>query len=67
MRQNIIRIGSHVWIGGGVQILSGVTIGDHAVIAAGSVVTRDIPPNVLAGGVPCRILRENLSQIKKEV
>ncbi len=58
-----IRIGSHVWIGGGVKILSGVTIGDYAVIAAGSVVTRDVPPNVLAGGVPCRVLRENLSKI----
>ena len=52
-----IHIGSNVWIGGGVRILSGVTIGDNTVIAAGSVVTKDIPANVLAGGVPCRVIR----------
>lgn len=56
-----IRIGNNVWIGGGVRILSGVTIGDNTVIAAGSVVTGDIPANVLAGGVPCRVLRENIT------
>ncbi len=55
-----VKIGSNVWIGGGVKIVSGVTIGDNTVIAAGSVVTRDIPAGVLAGGVPCRVLRENI-------
>ena len=53
-----IRIGNNVWIGGGVKIMGGVTIGDDSVIAAGSIVTRDIPPGVLAGGNPCRVIRE---------
>lgn len=53
-----VRVGNLVWIGGGVQIMQGVTIGDNAVIGAGSVVTRDIPANTLAAGVPCRVLRE---------
>ena len=39
-------------------ILGGVTIGDNSIIGAGSVVTRDIPPNVIAVGVPCRVMRE---------
>lgn len=56
-----IVIGNNVWIGGGVRIVAGVTIGDNTVIAAGSVVTKDIPANVLAGGVPCKVLRENIS------
>ena len=53
-----ITIGNRVWIGGGSTILSGVTIGDDAVIGAGSVVTRDIPPGVVAAGNPCRVLRK---------
>lgn len=52
-----IRIGNNVWIGGGTKIMGGVTIGDNTVIAAGSIVTRDIPANVLAGGNPCRVIR----------
>lgn len=53
-----IRVGSRVWIGGGSILLPGVTIGDDAVIGAGSVVTKDIPPRVLAFGNPCRVMRE---------
>lgn len=53
-----ITIGNNVWIGGGTQILPGVTIGDNCVIGAGSVVTKDIPPNVIAYGNPCRVSRE---------
>lgn len=53
-----ISIGSDVWVGGGAQILAGVTIGSRAVIGAGSVVTRDIPEGVLAVGNPCRVIRE---------
>lgn len=53
-----VRIGNHVWIGGHVSVVSGVTIGDGTVIAAGSVVVNDIPANVLAGGNPCRVIRE---------
>ena len=53
-----VRIGKNVWIGAGAIVLPGVTIGDHSVIGAGSVVTKDIPPNVGAVGNPCRVLRE---------
>lgn len=53
-----IRIGNNVWVGSGVQIMPGVTIGDNSVIGAGSVVTSDIPANVIALGVPCRVMRE---------
>jgi len=52
-----IRIGSNVWVGGNTVINPGVTIGDNVVIGAGSVVTRDIPSNCVAVGVPCRVLR----------
>lgn len=52
-----ITIGNSVWIGGNVVLLPGVTIGDNAVIGAGSVVTRDIPANSLAAGNPCRVIR----------
>ncbi len=53
-----IVIGNNVWIGGGVILLPGVTVGDNAVIAAGSVVGRDVPPGVVAAGNPCRVVRE---------
>lgn len=52
-----VTIGSDVWVGSGALILPGVTIGSRAVIGAGSVVTRDIPDDVLAVGNPCRVLR----------
>ncbi len=47
-----------MWLGSHVVINPGVTIGDNSVIGAGSVVTKDIPPNVVAAGVPCRVIRE---------
>ena len=53
-----ITVGNNVWIGAGVTVLGGVTIGDNTVIGAGSVVTKDIPSNVIAVGVPCRVVRE---------
>ncbi len=53
-----VRIEENVWIGAGAIILPGVTIGKNSVIGAGSVVTKDIPQNVVAVGVPCRVLRE---------
>ena len=53
-----VAIGSDVWIGGGVIVCPGVTIGDDVTIGAGSVVTRDIPPRVLAAGNPCRVIRQ---------
>ena len=52
-----VHIGRNCWIGAGALILPGVTIGDNTVIGAGSVVTKDIPANVVAVGNPCRILR----------
>ena len=52
-----IRVGSEVWIGGGVQVMPGASIGSNVVIGGGSVVTGDIPDNSLAAGNPCRVLR----------
>lgn len=54
-----VIIGKNVWIGGGAILMPGVTIGDNVVIGAGSVVTRDIPANTIACGVPCRVIRKN--------
>ena len=51
------RVGSNVWIGHGAQILRGVTVGDNAIVGAGSVVTKDVPANAVVGGVPARVLR----------
>jgi Acetyltransferase (isoleucine patch superfamily) len=53
-----IRIGNKVWLGGGTIVCPGVTIGDGTTIGAGSVVTKDIPANVFAGGNPCKVIRE---------
>lgn len=47
-----------LWIGAGVHINQGVTIGDNTIIGSGSAVTKDIPSNVIAAGVPCKVLRE---------
>lgn len=52
-----VRIGKNCWLGAGVIVLPGVTIGDNTVIGAGSIVTKDIPANVVAVGNPCRVLR----------
>lgn len=55
-----VKIGNHVWIGLNATILKGVTIGDGAIIAAGAVVTKDVPSNSLVGGVPARVINENV-------
>ena len=52
-----VRIGKNCWLGAGVIVMPGVTIGDNTVIGAGSIVTRDIPSNVVAVGNPCRVMR----------
>ncbi len=53
-----VHIGRNCWLGAGVVVLPGVTIGDNTVIGAGSIVTKDIPSGVVAVGNPCRVLRE---------
>ena len=53
-----ITIGSNVWFGGGVIVCPGVTIGDRCVIGAGSVVTKDIPPDTMAAGNPCKVIKQ---------
>lgn len=53
-----VTIGDDVWIGGNCTILPGVTIGNNVVVAAGAVVTKDVPDNCLVGGVPAKILKE---------
>lgn len=52
-----VRIGNNVWIAPRCTILKGVTIGDNAVVATGSVVTKDVPANTLVAGVPARVVR----------
>ena len=53
-----VTVGHNVWIGGNVVILPGVSIGDNSIIGGGSVVTKDIPANVIAVGNPCKVIRE---------
>ncbi len=53
-----VHIGKNCWLGAGVIVLPGVSIGDNSVIGAGSVVTKDIPPNVVAVGNPCKVMRQ---------
>lgn len=53
-----ITVGDNVWLGGGVIVCPGVSIGDNTVVGAGAVVTRDLPPNVVAVGNPARVVRE---------
>ena len=60
-----VTIGNNVWIGAGAVILAGVTVGDNAVIGAGSVVRKDIPANVVAVGVPCKVIRAITEEDKR--
>ena len=55
-----VKIGNHVWIGSRATILPGVTVGDGSVIAAGAVVTHDVPGNSLVGGVPAKVLKQDI-------
>ena len=55
---NAITIGNDIWIGANAVVLPGVTIGDHSVVAAGAVVTKDVPPHSLVAGVPAKIIKE---------
>ena len=56
-----VTIGNDVWIGFGATIMGGVNIGDGAIVAAGSVVTKDVPPYAIVGGVPAKIIRYRFS------
>ena len=56
-----VHIGNHVWIGTRVTILSGVHVGDGAVIAAGSIVKHDVPPRCMAAGVPAKVIKEDVT------
>jgi maltose O-acetyltransferase len=51
-------IGNNVWLGAGVTVLKGVTIGENTLVAAGSLATHSLPANVVAGGIPAKIIRE---------
>ena len=66
-KKYMISIGNDVWIGSDVKILGGISIGDGAIIACGSVVVKDVPPYAIVGGVPAKIIRYrfNDDQIKK--
>ena len=59
-----IVLGKKVWVGSNATILQGVTIGDNAVIAAGAVVTKDVPANTIVGGVPARVIKRIDESIK---
>ena len=60
-----IKVGSNVWFGGGVQVMPGVSIGSNVVIGGGSIVTKDIPSNVIAVGNPCKVIREITDKYKE--
>jgi len=53
-----VRLGNRCWVGAGAIICPGVTVGEHSIVGAGSVVNRDVPDRVMAAGNPCRVIRE---------
>ncbi|WP_238555186.1 DapH/DapD/GlmU-related protein [Chryseobacterium sp. P1-3] len=57
-----IKVGDNVWLGGNVVVLPGVSIGNNSVIGAGSVVTKDIPDNVVAVGNPCTVVKSIIQE-----
>lgn len=61
IREEPVRLGNDVWIGAGAKILGGVTVGDHAIVAAGAVVTRNVLAGAIVAGVPARVIGERTS------
>ncbi|MCX6773569.1 MAG: acyltransferase [Candidatus Micrarchaeota archaeon] len=59
-RSKPIKIGDHVWIGIRAMILKGVTIGNGSIVAAGAIVTRDVPENCLVAGIPAKVIKRNI-------
>ena len=55
-----ITIGNNVWIGAGAIVLQGITVGEGSVVAAGAVVTRDVPPLTIVGGIPAKVIRKRV-------
>ena len=53
-----VRIGNHVWLGASVIVLKGVSIGENSIVAAGAIVTQDVPPNTLVAGIPAKPIRQ---------
>lgn len=64
--KNVI-IGNHVWIGANCTINKGVSIGDNAIIAGNSVVTHNVPANTIVGGIPARVIKENITWDRKRI
>lgn len=62
-----INIGSHVWLAANVQILKGVSLGENSIVGAGSIVTKDIPKNSLAVGIPAEIKRKNVTWVREKI
>lgn len=62
-----IHIGHHVWVGTGAIVLQGVTIGDGAVIAAGAVVTKDVAPYTIVGGIPAKFIKKRTEELGYEI
>lgn len=61
-KKHDVIIGNDVWIGEGAVLIAGVTVGDGAVVAAGAVVTKDVPPYTVVGGVPAKIIKKRFSE-----
>ncbi len=66
LKTDSIKIGDNVWIGMGVVIMPEVQIGDNVIIAANSVVTKDIPSNTIAAGIPCKVIKNKAPYLGKD-
>lgn len=64
---NAIRIKRNAWIGAGVTILPGVTIGEHAIVAAGAVVTKDVADNTIVAGIPAKVIKSIAETVQKDI